>query len=67
MKKKIFRVYSKSNSKHSEVRFFIMVVMPDLDILSTFLTKSVVKTASNHKVIIIITLIQDSTYKFANH
>lgn len=40
--------------------------MPDLDILSTFLTKSVAKTASNHKVII-ITLIQDSTYKFANH
>lgn len=57
-------MYSKSNTKNSEIGLFIIGVMPNLDTLYTFITRSIAHTTINCKVIISITLIQDFTYKF---
>lgn len=57
-------MYSKSNTKNSEIGLFIIGVMPNLDTLDTFITRSIAHTTINCKVIISITLIQDFTYKF---
>lgn len=64
--KKILSMYSKSNTKNSEIGLLIKGVMPNSDILDPCITGSVASTAVNWEVIISTSLVQDFTYKFAN-
>ena len=64
--KKILSVYSKSDSKNSEIGLLIKGVMPDSDILDPCITGSMASTAVNWEVIISTSLVQDFTYKFTN-